>query len=102
MMPGENDPVTLKEACAIVFRGTITPSTLRAEAARGRLAIRRIGRQDFVTLRDVREMIDRCPVEKPRQGCIATRRAVNGSSETARSLSARASIESSLRLLKHG
>ena len=98
--PAEDDPVTLKEACEIVFRGAITPSTLRAEAARGRLALKRIGRQDFTTLRDVRAMVDECRVEKPRRGSISTRREKRGLSVTARDSSAQAALEKTLRALR--
>ena len=42
---GRDDPITLEEACRIVFRDTIKPATLRAEVARGNLIIERIGRR---------------------------------------------------------
>mgnify|MGYP003349861379 CR=1 FL=1 len=38
----DDDPVTLQEACDIVFRGKVGPTTLRSEAAKGRLRITRI------------------------------------------------------------
>lgn len=98
----EDDPITLAQACEIVFHGAIKPATLRAEAARGRLALRRIGRQDFVTLRDVREMVEQCRVGEPRPGFTLIGRATHGSSETVRNSSARAALETTLRLLKHG
>lgn len=99
-LPNEDDPITLKEACEIVFRNAVKPATLRAEAARGRLALRRIGRQDFVTLREVREMVDQCRDEKPRPGFTSTQRATSGLSETVRNSSARAALENTLRALK--
>jgi hypothetical protein len=99
-LPDEDDPVTLQEACDIVFRGKIGPATLRVEASKGRLALRRIGRQDFVTLRDVREMVEKCRAEKPRPGSTSTRRARRGLSETDRDSSARAALEQTLRTLR--
>ncbi|HWV19494.1 MAG TPA: hypothetical protein VN036_00525 [Devosia sp.] len=58
----EDEPMTLKEACQLIFRDSITPATLRAEADRGRLVIERIGRRDFVTRRAIREMRKLCEV----------------------------------------
>jgi hypothetical protein len=98
--PAEDDPITLKDACEIVFHNAIKPATLRAEAARGRLAMHRIGRQDFVTLRDVREMVERCRAEKPRPASTGTKREIRGSSETVRNSSAQAALENTLRGLR--
>jgi len=58
--PHEDDPLTLAEACQLIFRNAISPATLRAEADRGRLVIERIGRRDFVTRRAIREMRKKC------------------------------------------
>ena len=56
----EDEPITLQEACDQVFRGKVSPATLRGEAARGKLRIFRIGNRNFTTLKAVREMLDRC------------------------------------------
>ena len=53
----DDDPITLQEACEIVFRGTVSVATLRSEAARGHLDIFRVGRQYFTTINSVREFI---------------------------------------------
>ncbi len=53
----DDTPITLKEACELAFRGIVTEASLRAEHSRGMLEIFRIGRQDFTTLRAIREMI---------------------------------------------
>lgn len=58
----DDEPLTLEEACREIFRDAITPATLRAEAARGRLALERIGRRDFVTRAAIREMRKKCRV----------------------------------------
>lgn len=55
----DDTPITLKEACELAFRGIVTEASLRAEHSRGMLEIFRIGRQDFTTLRAIREMIDK-------------------------------------------
>ncbi len=96
----EDDPITLKEACELVFRGRIGVATLRAEAAKGRLALLRIGRQDFTTLRDMRELVELCRVEKPRRDSTWTPSARRGLSATARDSSAQAALENVLRRLR--
>lgn len=100
MTPSEDDPITLKEACKIVFRDRISPSTLRAEAAKGRLALRRIGRQDFVTLRDVRELVDRCRAEKPHPASTSIPNETHGLSATERDSSALVALEGTLQALR--
>lgn len=61
----EDDPITLQEACEIMFRGTVSVRTLQSEAARGRLNIFRIGRRHFTTIRNVRELISLGRESKP-------------------------------------
>lgn len=61
-VPADDDPITLKEACEIVFRNQCGVATLRAEAKRGRLTVFKIGRGYFTTLRNVREMVEMCRV----------------------------------------
>jgi hypothetical protein len=56
--------LTLQEACDIEFRGLVKVSTLRLERDRGNLVVERIGRREFVTLRAVREMREKCRVQK--------------------------------------
>jgi hypothetical protein len=96
----DDDPITLAHACEIVFKNTVTPATLRAEHRRGRLDIFRIGRKDFVYLRDVRAMVERCRVEDPRRDFISIRNANSGLSETDLVASARASLREKLSRLK--
>lgn len=57
---GDDDLVTLKEACELFFGGRLTKSSLRLEASRGNLEIIRIANKDFVTRNGIRRMIDRC------------------------------------------
>jgi hypothetical protein len=96
----DDNPITLAEACEIVFKNTITPATLRAEQARGRVDIFRIGKRGFTTLRSVRAMVEKCRVEDPRHAFTSTQDANNGLSETQLVLSARASLERKLDELK--
>ena len=76
----DNDPIKLKDAAE---EYGLTVSTLRAEAGRGRLAIYRIGKRDYTTRADIREMVELCRVEQKAPGFTVTRRAANTSSETA-------------------
>ena len=61
----DDEPMTLAEACEIIFRGAIKPATLKAEAARGNLVIERIGRRHFVTRATINAMRERCRVTRP-------------------------------------
>jgi hypothetical protein len=97
---GDDAPITLEECCAIVFRDTIRPATLRAESARGRLAIFRIGRRHYTTIRAAREMIESCRAEQSRRDFTSTRQNGYGSSETSQISSGRAALKQTLAALK--
>jgi hypothetical protein len=78
-----DDPLalTLKDAAE---RYGFTVATLRAEIARGRLTKYRIGKKDWTTPADIREMIELCRVEQRAPASIVTRRVTgNLLSETA-------------------
>jgi integrase len=60
--------LTLEEACEVFLRGKATPATLLAESRRGKLALYRIGRRDYTTLADLKEMQRLCLVQNPVQG----------------------------------
>lgn len=77
-------PMTLKEAAA---KYKIGVATLRAEAARGRLTIYRIGRQDYTTATDMGEMVEKCRVDQKGRG-FTFKKAEDLSFATARALSA--------------
>lgn len=98
--PADTDPITLREASDLVFKGRVGVSALRTEAQRGKLSIFRIGGRDYTTIRDVREMVEKCRVEKHRPDSTSTRKEISGLSAMARDSSALASIENSLRKLR--
>lgn len=99
-MSAETDaPLTLAEACENIFRNTMTVATLRAEAARGRLAIFKIGRRYYTTRGHVSEMIERCRVAQKDLASISIKSGVNGLSETERSSFAQAALEVKLKEL---
>lgn len=108
---GDDEPMTLEEACRVIFHGKITPATLRAEHRRGNLIIEKIGRRYFVTRANINEMRERCrvvPTEKvPAFGCsrsVATPTAAlsghAGSSGTVPSSAAQAALQMTLQELK--
>jgi hypothetical protein len=94
----------LDEAARLAFPdGTVSARTLRAEAARGKLAIFRIGKKYYTTLAEIDRMVERCPV--PPRVRISTSDAgpaANhaGQSETEAMSLARAALEASVRKLK--
>lgn len=105
----DDEPLTLTEACKVIFKGAIGPDTLMAEAARGRLTMEKIGRRWFVTPAAIREMRKKCEVAQPAkargsgfsQGASETESPsrLSGSSETDRVNTARDAARMKLRKL---
>lgn len=93
--------MTLQEACDLVFGGNVKVSTLRAEIARGRLTVFRVGRKHFTTPKHVREMVERCRVAGPPHVYTSIVTETPGSSETVQHTSARAALERTLLGLKN-
>src|SRR6516162_8356671 len=92
-------PLTLKEAGEL-YRLKI--STLRAEAARGRLDIFRMGRRDYTTLESLKAMVAKCQEDARRRGSTSTQNESNGSSETTRASSAQAALNQTVLALRSG
>jgi hypothetical protein len=67
--------MTLKEACRVVFKGAISPATLKAEGRRGNLVIHKIGRAHFVPWRELSAMWEKCqmPAVRPVKADNASR-----------------------------
>jgi hypothetical protein len=68
-MATEDDPVTLDNVARTLFKGAVSAAVLRSEAERGHLAIFKIGRRHFTTMRSAREMLERCRVEPKAVTC---------------------------------
>lgn len=47
----EDAPMTLQEACKVIFGGAIKPDSLRAEHRRGNLVLEKIGRTHLIAAR---------------------------------------------------
>lgn len=61
----DDTPLRLDIAAALKFPdGSIGASSLRKEAARGRLVIWRVAGKDFTSLRELNEMLERCRVQR--------------------------------------
>lgn len=61
---------TLKDAAAHIDpSGTLTDTSLRTEARRGNLDLRRVAGKDFVTEADLQGMIERCLHHESRLAC---------------------------------
>ena len=101
MTPGEDDPVTLEEACEIVFRGAIKVSTLRLEATKGNVDIFKVGRRQFTTLRSVRGLSSKFRETRKARGSTLTETESNGLSETERVSSALVALSQTTRALKN-
>ncbi|MDC9822964.1 hypothetical protein PRN20_04410 [Devosia sp. ZB163] len=97
----DDTPITLKEACEVFFRNTLTPDSLRAERARGNLPIMRIGKRDFVTPAGIRGMMSKkCLSEGNQPASTSTPLSASGSSETARTQNAQDAARTSAEKLK--
>lgn len=92
----DDDPITLKEACEIVFRNTCAVATLRAEADRGRLNISKIGKRYYTTLRSARELYEKCRVDQKGRDYTLIPRDVSGLYVTVQGSSARAALKAEL------
>jgi hypothetical protein len=88
----DDEPLPLADACKIYPQARLTVSTLRAEAARGRLKVFRLGRRDYTTRRDMLEMITKCRAEDYRRDFTSIKVVNNGRSSTERVSSARAAL----------
>ena len=93
----DDSALTLKEAAA---EYGFTVSTLRAEHGRGRLKIYRIGKKDYTTPADIKDMVQQCRVDPRGQGFTLIRGERSGLSETERASSALAAARETAQALK--
>lgn len=56
----DDRPLSLKQACELIFANAISVATLKAEHARGNLELFKIGRQYFTTRRAIAAMMEKC------------------------------------------
>jgi|HubBroStandDraft_6_1064221.scaffolds.fasta_scaffold1161370_2 hypothetical protein len=97
----DDQPITLAEAAADFFGGRLSASSLRAEARRGNLVVFRIGRTDFTTVRNLRDMTDKCRVVPPARVFTLTKDEAHGRLETERVSSARAAALEAVAMLRN-
>lgn len=98
----KDEPITLADACALYPAARLTVSTLRAEAARGRLTIFRLGRRDYTTAEAMREMVRKCQDAARRPASTSIPSDEHGRSETAQVQSAQAALNTTVVALKRG
>jgi hypothetical protein len=96
----DDEPITLKEACEMLLGGRVQISTLRAEAARGRLVIFRLGRRDFTTALEIRDMVRKCQDVGRRRASTSTQSESSGLSEMDQVSSAQAALSQTVAALK--
>jgi hypothetical protein len=75
--------------------------TLRAEANRGNLTIYRIGKRDYTTPNDIKEMVAKCRVDQKGHVSTSFRRKDSGLSETDRASSALAAANEVALMLRN-
>jgi hypothetical protein len=69
-----NTPLRLSVAAALAFPdGSMTPSGLRREGARGRLVVERIAGKDYTTLANIERMTDLL-LDEVAEGLVSKRR----------------------------
>lgn len=101
---GPDTPLRLSVAASIAYPdGSMSAAGLRREANRGRLDIERVAGRDYTTLRAIEEMRRKCRVQPKARASIsesepAARR--SGSSETARTSTAQAALNTTVRELR--
>ena len=100
-------PVSLREASETLLRGLVTPSTLKAAAERGELAVFKLGRRLVTTPQDIEEWTHKCREKRRAPGSISNQQdgmAMKqlGSSETEIEQSEQASALALARMLKSG
>jgi hypothetical protein len=95
-----DEPLTLKQACEEIFKGRITPSTLKAEHGRGNLEMAKVGKAYFTSKRHVMEMIEKCRVKAQGRVSGSIGPEAPGPSSTEKTTSARASLRNKLSKLK--
>jgi hypothetical protein len=100
MTIADDTSIPLRDIPSYFPESKFTLSTLRAEAGRGRLAVFRIGRRDYTTFADVREMQLRCREEDHRRASTSIRHEGSGLSETERLASAQAALSQTVQALK--
>jgi hypothetical protein len=92
-------PLTLKEASDL---HRLKVSTLRAEAARGRLDIFRLGKRDYTTLESLRSMVRKCQDAARARASTSTGNESNGLSEMERASSAQVALKQTVVALRNG
>jgi len=98
-LPLAERPLTLAEAAELYG---VKISTLRAEAARGRLDVFRMGRRDYTTLKSLESMVTKCQDAARLRASTSTENGNNGLSATEQISSAQAALNTTVLALRSG
>jgi hypothetical protein len=93
----DDEPITLKEASEIFFRGRRSPAVLKTQAEAGNLAVSKIGGKYFTTITDLKVMVEKCRVKAEAPISGSTKAAIGGQSSTESAVLALRSLQSSFR-----
>jgi hypothetical protein len=94
-MPADDEPITLKDASEIYFRGKVSVDVLKAEVKKANLTASKIGRSYFTTITELRAMVERCRVKAEGHISGSTRTEIDGPSSTGNAALALASLQRS-------
>jgi len=97
MTPADDEPITLKEASEVFFRGRRSPAVLKTQAELGNLAVSKIGGKYFTTITDLKVMVEKCRVKAEAPISGSTKTVIGGQSSTESAVLALASLQRSFR-----
>ncbi len=99
-LPADNELITLKEASEMVFRGKVSPESLKVQWRKGNLDLSKIGRSYFGAVADFKGLKIKCLADPPAQASGLTKDEEPGQSETAEAVAAQESLLQKLDGLK--
>lgn len=99
-LPADDELITLKEASEMVFRGRVSPETLKVQWRKGNLDLSKIGRSYFASVADFKALKTKCLADPPAQASGQTRNEEHGQSETGEAAAAQESLLQKLDGLK--
>ncbi len=92
---GDDELITLKEACEIYFRGRVSVDILKAEVKKANLTVSKIGRSYFTTITELKAMVERCRVKAEGHISGSTKAGTGGPSSIGNAELALASLQRS-------
>jgi hypothetical protein len=100
MTLADDDLITLKDACEVIFGGRVSPATLKDQWRKGNLDLSKIGRSYFASVADFKGLKTKCLADRPARASGSIRKEEHGLSSTAESAAARDSLLTTLNGLR--